>query len=218
MSNAVSGLVLLLISLDRFLAYNYPICHISLADKARKIVCGLIWVFGTVLAMMPFTNSNGHIAFHETTGACIPIPISTNKKNVYSFGILFMTFLIFLLTANMQLMIYLKVRNIARFMDKTKCNVENARLTKNIMSIVVTDFLCWVPVGLLGLLAWRGMAVPGEVNVAVVTFVMPLNSALNPMLYNLNIYLEKKRQQRTTILLERIRIRLKNKMDCKTKR
>ena len=89
------------------------------------------------------------------------------------------------------------------------------KLARRLMSIVVTDFFCWFPVGLLGLLAWRGMAVPGEVNVAVVTFVMPLNSALNPFLYTLNIVLEKrtlkKHQQLQTIMESKLRRELNQK-------
>ena len=82
------------------------------------------------------------------------------------------------------------------------------KLAQRLVSIVVTDFLCWFPVGLLGLLAWQGMAVPGEVNVAVVTFVMPLNSALNPFLYTLNIVLEKRREKRFKDLAKTLEARL----------
>ena len=39
-------------------------------------------------------------------------------------------------------------------------------------------------------------SISGEVNVAVVTFVLPLNSALNPFLYTLNTVLEKRRELR----------------------
>ena len=98
---------------------------------------------------------------------------------------------------------------------KAKSKSMDTKLAKRLVSIVVTDFLCWFPVGLLGLLAWRGMAVPGEVNVAVVTFVMPLNSALNPFLYTLNVILEKRQEQRlkklTEIMERRVRAEYEKK-------
>ena len=53
-------------------------------------------------------------------------------------------------------------------------------------TVVVSDFLCWFPIGVLGLMAAKGYSVPGQVNVAMAIFVLPLNSALNPFLYTLN--------------------------------
>ena len=62
--------------------------------------------------------------------------------------------------------------------------------------IVFTDFCCWFPVGVMGLLAAQGMPISGEVNVWTAIFVLPLNSALNPFLYTLNTELERRRRER----------------------
>ena len=69
-------------------------------------------------------------------------------------------------------------------------------MARRLLSVVMTDFLCWFPIGLLGLLAAQGVTISGEVNVAMAIFVLPLNSALNPLLYTFNLYLEKKRRAR----------------------
>ena len=60
----------------------------------------------------------------------------------------------------------------------------------------VSDFLCWFPIGLAGLLAANGARIPGEVNVAMAILVMPINSTINPFLYTLNIVLETRRRAR----------------------
>ena len=62
------------------------------------------------------------------------------------------------------------------------------------VNVSVSDFLCWFPIGLLGLLASNGSPVPGEVNVATAIIVLPVNSALDPFLYTLNTILEKRRR------------------------
>nr|KAG5700061.1 hypothetical protein BaRGS_028298 [Batillaria attramentaria] len=59
-------------------------------------------------------------------------------------------------------------------------------IARRLFTIAFTDFLCWFPVGLMGLLASQGVPIPGVVNVWVAIFVLPLNSALNPFLYTLN--------------------------------
>ena len=52
--------------------------------------------------------------------------------------------------------------------------------------IVFTDFCCWVPVGVLSILVQAGAV---EVDPAayawIATFVLPINSAINPFLYTL---------------------------------
>ena len=60
----------------------------------------------------------------------------------------------------------------------------------------MSDFVCWFPIGLVGLLAANDVRVPGEVNVAMAMTVMPLNSTINPFLYTLNIVLERRRRAR----------------------
>ena len=60
----------------------------------------------------------------------------------------------------------------------------------------MSDFFCWFPIGLLGLLSSNGVPVPGEVNVAMAIIVLPVNSAINPFLYTLNMMLERRRRAR----------------------
>ena len=81
---------------------------------------------------------------------------------------------------------------------------QDSTIARRLITVAMSDFLCWFPVGVLGLMATSGFPVPGEVNVAVAIFVLPLNSALNPFLYTLNVVLEKRarvREQRLKKML-----------------
>ncbi len=58
------------------------------------------------------------------------------------------------------------------------------RLTLKVAAIVATDFLCWFPVILLGIcVQTKVLTLPPSVFAWVVTFVLPINSAINPYLY-----------------------------------
>nr|KAG5709269.1 hypothetical protein BaRGS_018021 [Batillaria attramentaria] len=74
-------------------------------------------------------------------------------------------------------------------------------IARRLISVAVSDFLCWFPIGLLGLLASAGVPVPGEVNVVMAIFVLPFNSALNPFLYTFNLLMERRREKREKKLL-----------------
>ena len=60
------------------------------------------------------------------------------------------------------------------------------RIAKKLFLLVLTDFCCWVPIGVLSILVQGGAV---EVNARayawIATFVLPINSALNPFLYTL---------------------------------
>jgi hypothetical protein len=71
---------------------------------------------------------------------------------------------------------------------------KDATVARRLITVAMSNFLCWFLIGLLGILAWRGMPIPGEVNVAMAVFVLPLNSALSPFLYTLNVIMERRRR------------------------
>nr|KAG5686627.1 hypothetical protein BaRGS_011071 [Batillaria attramentaria]KAG5703872.1 hypothetical protein BaRGS_031506 [Batillaria attramentaria] len=83
-------------------------------------------------------------------------------------------------------------------------NTNDLTIARRLTTIVLSDFLCWFPIGLLGLLASTGTPISGEVNVAMAIFVLPLNSALNPFLYTLNMLLEKRRKAAEARMLEQM--------------
>jgi hypothetical protein len=70
--------------------------------------------------------------------------------------------------------------------------------------VALTDFLCWFPIGLCVILAWTGSAIPSEVSVAMAMLVLPLNAALNPFMYTLNMVVEKRRKVREEKMVSKL--------------
>ena len=64
---------------------------------------------------------------------------------------------------------------------------EEVKMTAKVAAIVLTDFLCWFPVILLGVLVQAGvLTLPPSVFAWCVTVVLPINSAINPYLYTIS--------------------------------
>ena len=80
----------------------------------------------------------------------------------------------------------------------------DATIARRLITIAVTDFLCWFPVGLLGVLAFSGISLPDEYNVAVAILVLPLNSAFNPLIYTLNMLLERRAKAKEAALFAKL--------------
>ena len=78
---------------------------------------------------------------------------------------------------------------------------QQIRLTTKVTAIVATDFCCWFPIIILGILVQtRVIALPPSVYAWCVTFVLPINSAINPYLYTVaeivSSYREKQSRKR----------------------
>jgi hypothetical protein len=119
-----------------------------------------------------------------------------------------LNFVLFLLIAAGQALIYRTVKQNTITTAVHSRKPRDHTIAKRLFSVAITNFLCWVPVGLCGLLASHGVPVPGEVNVAMAIFVLPLNAATNPFLYTFNVIMEKRRRDEEGKLLAALKAEL----------
>ena len=199
LSSEVSALVVCLITVDRFLVLRFPFSQLHFSPRSALVASLLVWVFGLLLALLPLLPATAHWQFYSQTGICIPLPVTRKDfpGRTYTFGVMIvLNFILFLLIAIGQGVIYYTVKaNSMKTADVNRSSKDIA-IARRLITIAMSDFLCWFPIGLLGLLASNGVAIPGEVSVAMAIFALPLNSALNPFLYTLNMILERSRLER----------------------
>nr|KAG5687999.1 hypothetical protein BaRGS_022940 [Batillaria attramentaria] len=105
-------------------------------------------------------------------------------------------FVLFVCIATGQVFIYWSIRANSMAAADTSKQSKDLTIARRLITVVVSDFLCWFPIGLLGVLASAGTRISGEVNVAMAIVVLPVSSVLNPFLYALNILLEHRRRAR----------------------
>ena len=198
LSSETSALTVCLITLERFIVICFPFSRVHFQGRSAYVACGLTWALGLVVAALPLTPTLAHWRFYSNTGICLPLPITRADfaGHRYSFGVMIVANLaLFLLIALGQALIYWSVRLHTMAVTDTNAKVKDAVIARRLLTVVMSDFLCWFPIGLCGLLASRGFPISGEVNVAMAIFVLPVNAALNPFLYTLNVIMEKRQKQ-----------------------
>ena len=199
LSSEVSALVVCLITVDRFLVLRFPFSQLHFNPRSALMASLLVWLFGLLLALLPLLPATAHWQFYSQTGICIPLPVTRNDfpGRTYTFGVMIvLNFVLFLLIALGQGVIYYTVKaNSMKTADVNRSSKDIA-IARRLITIAMSDFLCWFRIGLLGLLASNGVAIPGEVSVAMAIFALPINSAINPFLYTLNMILERSRLER----------------------
>ena len=199
LSSEVSAFIICLITLDRLLVLRFPLHRsLHLTQNSAMVACGAAWGVGVVLAALPLLPFTPGWEFYSQNGICLPLPITRHQfpGRRYAFAVfIIVNFVLFLMIGAGQVSIYRAIR-CTPVEGSTLRRQQDMDIARRLFLIVFTDFCCWFPIGVMGLLAARGTPIPDEVNVWAAIFVLPLNSALNPFLYTLNTVLERRRKER----------------------
>ena len=201
----VSAFIVCLITLDRLLVVRFPLSFLRFRGSHAQLASCLSWLVGLVLAAVPLLPSVEHWDFYSQTGICLPLPVTRAvfPGHSYSFGVIIvLNFILFLVIAAGQAAIYSSIRSNAMEGAGSNQQSQDRDIARRLFTIAMTDFLCWFPIGVIGLLAARGVPISGGISVALAIAIMPLNAAINPFLYTLNILLDNRRRAKEARLLK----------------
>ena len=99
-------------------------------------------------------------------------------------------------------LIFRAVQKSSKQSGRTVEMAEQIKLTTKVTAIVATDFLCWFPIIILGILVQtRVLTLPSSIYAWAVTFVLPINSGINPYLYTISDVISnyRKKQKKTRL-------------------
>ena len=205
LSSEVSAFIICLVTMDRFLVIQFPLSRFHFQQRSAQLACLALWTGGTILAAVPLLPATSSWNFYSQTSICIPLPVTRQSflGHDYAFAVMIIVnFVLFIFIAAGQLAVYTAVRSQSMAQQhNTDRRSKDLAVARRLFTVMLSDFLCWFPIGLLGLLASKGVPVSGEVNVLMAIFVLPLNSALNPFLYSLSTMQARRARQREEKLL-----------------
>ena len=193
-SSEVSAFTICLIMLDRLLAVKFPLHRqFHFSWKSATVASTLSWIIGVALSLYPLLPSNFHWEFYRQNGICLPLPITRQDFAGHNYALsvfLVLNFTIFMIIGIGQILIYFTVQASKKI--SSSANTNDVVIARRLFIVVFSDFCCWFPVGVMGVMATIGVPIPGDVNVWTAVFILPLNSALNPFLYTFSKYRQKR--------------------------
>ncbi|XP_060562539.1 G-protein coupled receptor GRL101-like [Ruditapes philippinarum] len=196
-SSEASVLFLCLITLDRLLVIKFPFGTVRFGPMKAYVSCALCWFISITLSVIPILyTSHFQNEFYSRTGVCTALPLTRDKPPgwIYSVSIFVgLNFCTFILVAIGQISIFTELRRSTSVMKKTQMSRRrDLKVARNLILVATTDFLCWFPIGVMGILALNGLPIPSGVYAWSVVFILPINSALNPFLYTVTAIIGKK--------------------------
>ena len=192
-SSEVSVLILTVLTTDRLICVVFPF---KVRRMNRSVACagvGGVWVLGTLLAVIPilgleyFYDKKRIVGFYGKSAVCLPLQLSAERMAGWEYavgifiGLNFVSF-VYILVA--YIVMFMTVKNTSKKVRSANMKRES-QMARRMLFIILTDFLCWMPVILIGLLSLlRKFHDPEkQAYIWIAVFVLPVNSSINPILY-----------------------------------
>ncbi|KAH9374064.1 hypothetical protein HPB48_005333 [Haemaphysalis longicornis] len=144
---------------------------------------------GPLLAAFPVIHWPQERAFYSSNGLCFPLHIDDPFMlgwEYSAFVFLGVNFFAMVLIMGLYLSMFAIIKeDRQRARPVTMKKQEDVVLALRFFFIVLTDCLCWIPIVIIKILALCEVRISENVYAWVVVFILPINSALNPVIYTL---------------------------------
>ncbi|KAL5014485.1 hypothetical protein ScPMuIL_008755, partial [Solemya velum] len=179
---------LCMITIDRVIAIKFPFGHFKMTGQNAMIISAIIWIIFMLISVMPvFLFQYFHNDFYSHSPVCLALPLTNTFSTGWEYSTsIFIIFncLAFLFIAGGQAVVYRVITDVEMCIKSQRKSVDLV-IARNLFIITFTDFLCWFPICVMGIMAMTGYQIPGEVYVWTAVFILPVNSAINPFLYTI---------------------------------
>ena len=225
LSSEASVFFITLITFDRFLSIMFPFSPIQFRIKSSRVATIIIWIAAFLLGLIPTLYAGPNSDFYDLSDVCVGLPLITRPtsysiqssdvggldsertfdlpipeefKPAWYFSIaifLGLNLVCFVFIFVCYVIMFVNVK-ILRAQVKHVANRDaDLKIAIRMAAIVGTDFICWIPVIIMGILSQTGAAViPLQMYTWSVVFILPINSSLNPYLYTIASVITDKRK------------------------
>ncbi|KAK2828306.1 hypothetical protein Q5P01_019340 [Channa striata] len=191
LSTEVSVLLLTYLTLEKFLVIVFPFSNLRPGKLQTGVVLASIWLVGFIIAAVPLMNKDTFGNYYGRNGVCFPLHSDRQEKPTakgYSTGIfLGLNLVAFLVIVCCYSSMFYSIykTGINATTDLRSRLHRDVAVANRFFFIVFSDALCWIPIFMVKILSLLEVDIPGTISSWVVIFILPINSALNPILYTL---------------------------------
>ena len=134
----------------------------------------------------PEYSLEAEFGYYGQTSVCMPrfFVYEGESSWEYSLVIITINFLSFIFIAVSYVCIFIKA-------NKNKCEIKSKQrekqqsiMQRRISRIIITDFLCWIPICIIAFVNLSGIYVDDVAYIVSAGLLLPINSAFNPLLYS----------------------------------
>lgn len=194
LSSELSVFILTIITIERYRSITSINKFDEETQKRRaRVYVSLAWLFAFMIAFYPFIGwiLLKNTDYYATNGLCLPLHIDQPFTPGWQYsafiylGINFSAAIIIIALYAHMYSIVMHGRQLTRPALLRAEKREDAILAFRFFFIVVTDCLCWIPIVVIKVMALANVSISSSIYGWLVVFIIPINSALNPIIYTL---------------------------------
>ena len=155
-SSEASVMIMCLITLDRILVTKFPFGQFRITPGKAGILVSIVWLVALIIAVLPLTvYSYFKGEFYSKSGVCLALPLTRDRPPGWGYSITFFIIfntITFMLIALGQYVIFREINASKKKVGSSRSKRANdLKVARNLLLVASTDFLCWFPVGVLGM-------------------------------------------------------------------
>ena len=209
LSTIVSVLTIWLLTLDQIIVLHASSPVSKFGKRSVLAACGLTWITGSVFASLPLLPALELWNRHSRTAVCNFI-LSSEQYSFHSSrflqSVLIIKVLLCLVVTGGTAVIYKAMPKYQTLVDPVKKPIYNS--IHLLVKVALTDSLAWFLLAMNRFITLEDVT-GYKTNIAIAVVLLPLNSALNPVLYVWHVVCTRRREKRDQRLLRRLKAQLK---------
>ena len=184
-SSLMSVVMMLLISIDRYLITSNPLSSADIRHKWIKMMLISGWLLTCTFVGIPIImgiNEGGDLRLYKYSSICSPSNIDQGSFAGWMIAFVMIQLIFWILTAIFYIML-LKAVNKSRKSIRSSAQSRHLAIAVRLSLILMTDLITWLPIYVLLAITLSD----GHLNIFLLQFAIilaiPLNSAINPYIY-----------------------------------
>ncbi|XP_048583834.1 uncharacterized protein LOC5504590 isoform X1 [Nematostella vectensis] len=165
LSSEVSVLILTVITADRLACIVFPFKFKRLKKRSATFTCTVVWIFSLVISVLPvagleyFYDKKGYFGFYGRSAVCLALQLSEDRPAGWEYAVVIfigVNLVAFMFMLFAYIAMFWTVKRVSRAVRSTSMSKESA-MAKKLIFIILTDFCCWMPVIVIGILSLTGV-------------------------------------------------------------
>ena len=162
----VSVFTLALVSFERCLIISYPLERQQMNGRAARVAVGILWLIGMAIGLLPIVTMASPTDFYGSNGLCFPLHIHDPFMPGWEYSaalFLGINFCAVVSICIVYIIMYWKIRTTTKSVGQSyrMRKHDDTRIAIRLFLLIVTDFLCWIPIIIIKIMALSGCRISG---------------------------------------------------------
>ena len=134
----------------------------------------------------PEYSPGAEFGYYGQTSVCMPRFYVYRGESAWEYSLVVITvnFLCFFFIAVSYICMFIKAKENKLGIRNNQRDKQQSRMQRRISRIIITDFLCWIPICIMAFFKLSGFYVDDVAYIVSAGLLLPINSAFNPLLYS----------------------------------